>query len=73
MKPTLRGTIAVIIILIALLYAGYIEVHGAETDIVIAVPTDGDKQQDSKTIILQDNKGGQKMVHCLSTETGLIY
>ena len=69
-RPTKAGIFAIVCILVLLLLGGWIEV---KADVVIAVPADGEKQRDSSTVIVQDNEGGQTMIHCLSTETGLIY
>lgn len=70
-KPTTRGTIAVIIIFIGLLIAGYIEV---KADTIVVLPSSSDDgHTDSKTIITPTDNGGQKMIHCLSSDTGLIY
>lgn len=66
-----RSAVVVVVCLILLLIMGYIERGMADT--IVVVPTDGDQQRDSSTVIVDQKDGGQKMIHCLSTETGLIY
>ena len=65
-----KSTLAVIIIILLFALMGYVE---AWPDTIVVVPSSGEQERDSSTVIVDQKDGGQKMIHCLSTETGLVY
>ena len=70
MSERKKSAIVVVVCLTLLLIMGYIERCWPNT--VVVIPSDGEKERDSSTVIVNDKEGGSTMIHCLSTETGLL-